>query len=185
MGAGAGARAVAGTRYVALLRAVNVGGNNLVPMAQLRAAFEDLGLDDVSTYIASGNVMFTGAGADLERRIEAGLSKRFGYDARVVLRSKARFAKTVASAPASWRRGDDRRRNVIFLKDGLTPKSVMAAIPSKPEVDEVAAGPGCVYVATPMDLRTQSGLPRFMGTPQYKQTTIRTFGTCERILALL
>jgi uncharacterized protein (DUF1697 family) len=74
-------------RYVAFLRAVNVGGRR-VSMDRLRAVFEELGFEGVSTYIASGNVVFDASGraADLERAIEAKLEQALGYEVVAYLR---------------------------------------------------------------------------------------------------
>ena len=80
-------------RYVALLRGINVGGKNAVPMPALKASFEDAGFREVRTYIQSGNVVFdapSASQADLTRRIEGILRKAFAhYEASVVLRSKS------------------------------------------------------------------------------------------------
>jgi uncharacterized protein (DUF1697 family) len=84
-------------RYVAFLRAVNVGGRR-VSMDRLRAFFEDLGFEGVSTYIASGNVVFDASGraAELERAIEEKLEQTLGFDVTTFLRraSDVRYAAT-------------------------------------------------------------------------------------------
>ena len=76
-------------RYVALLRGLNVGGHR-VKMARLRGLFEELGFDDVTTLIASGNVMFSTASGDLEAlcgRIEQHLAHGLGYEVATFIRS--------------------------------------------------------------------------------------------------
>jgi uncharacterized protein (DUF1697 family) len=87
-------------RYVAFLRAINVGGRR-VKMERLRAAFEDLGFEDVETHIASGNVIFTGTGgrAKLERRIEAGLERELGFDVMTFVRSAKQVAEIAGREP--------------------------------------------------------------------------------------
>jgi uncharacterized protein (DUF1697 family) len=88
----------AGVRYVAFLRAVNVGGRR-VSMDRLRALFEELGFAEVSTYIASGNLVFdaTGPAAGLERAIEAKLGEALGFGVTTFLRraSEVRHAASV------------------------------------------------------------------------------------------
>ena len=77
-------------RYVALLRGINVGGNNLIKMTALKTCFEKQGLLEVVTYIQSGNVVFgaaDGASDTLCGRIERALADAFRYDANVVLRT--------------------------------------------------------------------------------------------------
>lgn len=88
-------------RYVALLRAINVGGHT-VTMAQLRALFEELGFANVSTYIASGNVIFESAEAAdeaLEAQIERHLQQALGYEVTTFVRSVAELAAIAAYAP--------------------------------------------------------------------------------------
>ncbi|HKV99864.1 MAG TPA: DUF1697 domain-containing protein [Vicinamibacterales bacterium] len=86
------------TRYVAFLRAINVGGH-IVKMDALRKHFTSLGFDDVETFIASGNVIFrtrSNAAAALERRIEACLEERLGYEVKTFLRTDAEVAAIAA-----------------------------------------------------------------------------------------
>jgi uncharacterized protein (DUF1697 family) len=87
-------------RYVAFLRAVNVGGRR-VSMDRLRAVFEDLGFEQVSTYIASGNVLFeaTGRAAELERAIEMKLEKTLGFEVTTYLRRANDVRHTASEKP--------------------------------------------------------------------------------------
>ncbi len=90
------------SRYVALLRAINVGGHT-VKMDALRGLFSEVGLADVTTFIASGNVLFDAdaAGAALERRIEAHLGQALGYEVVTFVRSAAELAAVAAHRPFS------------------------------------------------------------------------------------
>ena len=83
------------SRYVALLRGINVGGRNKVPMAELRTAVEDVGHTDVTTYIQSGNVLFTSSKprASLEAGLERALERHFGFPLVVVVRSHAQLRR--------------------------------------------------------------------------------------------
>ncbi|GAB3684771.1 hypothetical protein GCM10025868_43060 [Angustibacter aerolatus] len=86
---------------MALLRAVNVGGRT-VPMADLRALAEGLGLDDVSTYIASGNLLFRSAHrspAAVRTLLEPALQERFGFAVETAVRSAARLREVVEGLP--------------------------------------------------------------------------------------
>ncbi len=88
-------------RYVAFLRAVNVGGR-VVKMDWLRSVFEDLGFSNVETFIASGNVVFetrSGAAAALEEKIEKRLGVELGYQVPVFLRTTAEVAEIAARRP--------------------------------------------------------------------------------------
>jgi uncharacterized protein (DUF1697 family) len=87
------------TRFVAFLRGVNLG-KRTVRSAELKAAFEAMGLADVKTLLASGNVAFTAADApELAARIEAALAQKFGFDIGTVLRSREQLRAMVAADP--------------------------------------------------------------------------------------
>ncbi len=88
-------------KYVAFLRAINVGGHT-VRMERLRALFEELGLSGVETFIASGNVIFDHQGesaAEIERRIEAYLLISLGYEVATFLRTPAELVVALAACP--------------------------------------------------------------------------------------
>ncbi|HEX2763348.1 MAG TPA: DUF1697 domain-containing protein [Allosphingosinicella sp.] len=88
-------------RLVALLRGINVGGRNLVPMAELKAMAAALGWDEPQTYIQSGNLVFKAAGsaAALERALEAALEQKPGIRTDVLVRTKAQWNAIVAANP--------------------------------------------------------------------------------------
>src|SRR3954469_8897968 len=136
-------------RYVALLRGINVGGNNLIKMTALKACFEKQGLLNVVTYIQSGNVVFGSeeAAADsLCGRIERALAATFRYDANVVLRMHEEMRRIVARAPKGFGTEPDKYRNdVIFLKAPLTAPVAMKSVLTAPGVDEADVGPGVLY----------------------------------------
>src|SRR5215831_1845373 len=125
-------------RYVALLRGINVGGNNLIKMAALKACFEAQGFRDVVTYLQSGNVVFTAGGqgaASLTERVEAALCATFKYPASVVLRSRKQIQDVVARAPRGFGTQPARYRyDVIFLKAPLTAPAAIEGFPIKPGV---------------------------------------------------
>ncbi len=88
-------------RYVAFLRAVNVGGR-IVKMDELRGLFAEVGLSEVETFIASGNVIFSTNATDaaaVERKIEAHLRKALGYDVPAMIRTIAEVAAAAAHRP--------------------------------------------------------------------------------------
>jgi uncharacterized protein (DUF1697 family) len=177
------------TKYVALLRGINVGGSNLIGMPALKACFESQGFRNVSTYIQSGNVLFTAARSSqpaLERRIEKGLSSTFGYEARVVLRSLQQLSATIENAPRGFGgRPAEYRYDVIFLKRPLTAGDAMPSVAVKPGVDRVFAGDGVLYASRLISKASQSRLSRIVGTPLYQNMTIRSWNTTVKLLELL
>jgi uncharacterized protein (DUF1697 family) len=118
-------------RYVAFLRAVNVGGH-VVKMDVLRRQFEALGLADVETFIASGNVIFASkaAPAALERRIERRLGDVLGYDVATFIRTDTEVAKIAAyEAFAKTKVATSRSLNVALLTkaiDAQTHRTILA-----------------------------------------------------------
>ena len=109
------------SRYVALLRGINVGGKNLIKMPALKACFEANGFEDVATYIQSGNVLFSSTGAkaaDLTERIEEMLAETFGYEATVVVRSRTQMRAVVERAPKGFGAEPAKYRYDVDLPEG-------------------------------------------------------------------
>ena len=176
--------------HVALLRGINVGGRNKVPMKDLLACV-DAGADyaDVATYIQSGNVVFTTENTDLrvmEIDLEVRIQDRFGFPVPVVVRSLAEMTATVESAPA-WFGGPDHRCDVIFLKHPLTADDAFDALPSPRDgVDHWGKGPaGCLYASRLTAQATKSRLGQIAASPIYPAITIRNWNTTTKLQSLL
>ena len=127
--------------WAALLRAVNVGGNNKLPMAELKGLCEGLGLVRVQTYIASGNVVFASerGEADLRGALEAAILQRYAKPLGILVRSAAELAEVVAGNPWSSRPGN---RVVAIFIDG--PLSLDGITGQRGEM--VKLGPRAIYV---------------------------------------
>ncbi len=176
------------SRFVALLRGINVGGQNPVAMPALKAFFEAQGFTDVATYIQSGNVVFSSGErrAALASRLEVGLAAAFGFPARVVLRSREQLRRVVDGAPAGFgARPALYRYDVIFLLEPLSAADALAAAPARPGVDAVSAGPGVLYFSRLVEKASQSRMSRIVALPMYQSMTIRNWNTTTRLLALL
>jgi uncharacterized protein (DUF1697 family) len=174
-------------KYVALLRAINVGGRNLIRMAELRACLEVRKFERVSTYIQSGNILFDSDAVDavvLTAAIERALSETFGREVPVFLRSHAQMKKVVASAPKTWKSAEF-RTNVAFLRPPLTAKHALTAIVATEGVDSLHAGDGVVYMSTLLARAGQSSLSKVVSKQIYGNITVRNFTTCQKILALM
>jgi uncharacterized protein (DUF1697 family) len=173
------------SRYVALLRGINVGGKNLIKMPALKACFEANGFEDVATYIQSGNVLFSSTGekaAELTQRIEAMLAEAFAYEATVVVRSRTQMRAVVERAPKGFGSQPAKYRyDAIFLKEPLTAKAAMTSVPTKPGVDEAHAGTGVLYFSRLTEKATQSRLNRIVASPIYPNVTIRNWNTTTKL----
>lgn len=181
-----------GSSFVALLRGINVGGNNPIRMTDLAECFRNAGYGDVDTYLQSGNVLFSAdqpadqkGGPKLEAKVEAILEKRFGIPLLVVIRSRDELAATIDAAPADH--GSPKlRSDVFFLKHPLTAEEALAEMPELREgVDSVAPGPGAIYFSRVAATATKTRIQKFMSMPVFQQMTVRTWGTCTRLLEKL
>jgi uncharacterized protein (DUF1697 family) len=174
-------------KYVALLRGINVGGNKLMKMAEVRDCLEGRDFTHVTTYIQSGNVLFESNRSEVAKLttlMEKALSGAFHHEVPAFLRSQSQMQKIVTQAPKEWRTGKSLRQNVAFLR-ALTAKSALAELDPKQGVDSVKAGDGVVYMSTLISRLGQSRFPRIVGTPMYANLTIRSYGTCRKILDLM
>jgi uncharacterized protein (DUF1697 family) len=173
-------------RHVALLRGINVGGNNIIKMADLKRSFEAMGFSDVETYIASGNVIFSAKSAQkpkLVKTIEAGLDRAFGYASRVVVVSDDDLELVVAEAPAGF--GDEPgkyRYDVLFVKAPLVAREALKEVPTKPGVDVAFAGKHALYFRRLISKASQSKLARVIQLPLYQNITIRNWNTTLKLL---
>jgi uncharacterized protein (DUF1697 family) len=176
-------------QYVALLRGINVGGNNLIKMTELKACFEKQGLADVSTYIQSGNVIFSadpGGAAALVARIERALGAAFDYEANVVLRTRKQMQEIVARAPKGFGTKPDKYRyDVIFLRPPLTAAAAIKSVPTAPGIDEAHAGSRVLYFSRLIAQASRSRLSKIVSSPIYKSVTIRNWNTTTKLLQMM
>jgi uncharacterized protein (DUF1697 family) len=177
------------SRHIALLRGINVGGKNIIRMADLRASFEAIGFTEVETYIQSGNVLFSSkpAGkAKLVMAIEKALSGAFRYTSRVVVVSARELELVVAQAPAGFgKRPDQYRYDVLFVKEPLTTAETLPQVPARPGVDEAHAGEHAIYFRRLISKASQSHLTKLVQRPVYQSLTIRNWNTTTKLLAMV
>lgn len=177
------------TPYVALLRGINVGGNNIIKMADLKAHFIRMNFTDVATYIQSGNVIFTSEETNISKlttNIEQELSKKFAYTSKIVLLNYQQLEETVENAPPEF--GEDPKKyryDVLFIKPPLTPQEAIKSISIKAGVDEVSCGNYAVYFSRLISKITQSHISRIVQLPIYQNITIRNWNTTTKLLSLM
>jgi uncharacterized protein (DUF1697 family) len=178
------------TSYLVLLRGINVGGKNSVPMARLRALLEELGYSDVSTYIASGNVILrsTKSPAEIKAEIEAALPRAFKLDTELVavlVLSHEQVRAVVRDKPAGFGEQPDTYFSDAVFLIGLDTAEAMAVFDPREGVDAVWPGKGVIYSQRLGAMRTKSRLNRIVGTPAYRSMTIRSWATTTALLDLL
>ena len=171
-------------RYVALLRGVNVGGRNKLPMADLRDIFAEAGCAAVQTYIQSGNVVFE-ATQDLAERVPEivtlAIRKRFDIETAVIVRSREELRQVADSNPFDTS-GDPRLLHVAFLQDTPGAESVTRLDPDRSPPDAFAVRGRNVYLHYP------NGVARSKLTNEYLAAQLQTVSTTRNwrtVLTLL
>jgi uncharacterized protein (DUF1697 family) len=169
------------TKQVALLRGVNVGGKNKVPMAELRTVFESLGYTEVTTLIQSGNVMFTARAAVTTKTLEHAIADRFGVETTVVLRTGPELERVVAANPFTG--GDVSKLHVGFFGTKPTAAVVRGFDAARFEPEEFAVHGREVYFHLP-DGMGRAKLPPALDRQLKVPVTVRNWNTVTKLVAL-
>jgi uncharacterized protein (DUF1697 family) len=156
-------------------------------MADLRECVEQLGHAGVRTYIASGNVLFESPernAAKLDEALERAIEERFALPVRVVVRSPREIRCIAESVPDAWLDAPQLRVTVGFLLRGADARKIAGGLAPREGIDELVTAPGALVWATRRDSLTRTGL-RLVGTPAYKQMTLRNLNTTLKLAELL
>lgn len=170
-------------RHIVLLRGVNLGSHNRVPMPKLRAALETAGFDDVRTYLQSGNVVLSSRGSPAEavRRV---IAKEFALDIAVVTRTRAAVAKVVAHNPLANVAKDPKRYQVSFC-DSKPSREVVRLIEDTAAPGEHVVVHGREIYAWHPDTIARSKLWALLAGQKLGVTaTARNWTTVEQLLEL-
>jgi uncharacterized protein (DUF1697 family) len=177
-----------GSRFLALLRGINVGGKNIISKGDLRECFESLGLVSVRTYIQSGNVLFRSTERSTSRLtalIEEGLSTRFSYKAQVVVLPHNRYKSAVAAAPDGWGTDDGQKHNAMFTLGGITANQFLDKLPPlKQEFETVTTAPGVIFWTVSKQHQSKTTMMKLAATDVYQHVTVRNHNTVFKLLAL-
>lgn len=177
-------------RYVVLIRGINVGGKNKMSMESLRTYLEELGFSDVSTYIASGNIIFSSdkSPAVIKEIVEKMMPEKFKLDSALIkalVLSHEQLKSVVDNKPKGF--GDEPdtyHSDAIFLID-IDIDSAMTVFAPREGVDKVWPGNGVIYSQRVSAERTKSRLNKIIATPLYQSMTIRSWNTTTKLLNLL
>jgi uncharacterized protein (DUF1697 family) len=173
--------------YVALLRGINVGGKNVLPMKDLAALFADAGCAGVKTYIQSGNVVFR-AGPSLARRVPKviadAISARFGIDAAVVTRT-AEELRAIAEANPFLRDGADvATLHVAFLADAPEAARVAALDPDRSPPDVFVVLGREIYLRCPNGFGPSKLTNAWFDSKLATTSTVRNWRTVLKLVDL-
>jgi uncharacterized protein (DUF1697 family) len=170
-------------RQVALLRGINVGGRNKVPMAELRSVVEKAGMTNVTTVLASGNVLFDADTDPAESAtvLEKAVGAAFGYDAAIHVVPIDTVRAAVEGYP--FPRLADRHAYAVFVTDPGTLRGIADAAPADSDLEHVRAGEGLLYWDVEKGATLSSPFGTLTGKKHAGIVTTRNLQTLEKILA--
>jgi uncharacterized protein (DUF1697 family) len=171
------------SRYIALLRGINVGGHNKVPMAALRDICESVGCTEVATYIQSGNVVLTSSldARKLRHALEAAITERLGVSPVVVVRTRQQLADVIAGNP--FDKADPDHLHVAFLSEQPDASQVagLAELDHPPE--DIAVLGTEAYFHLPNGLG-RAKIPELFGRRVKTPATVRNWRTVNKLLQM-
>jgi uncharacterized protein (DUF1697 family) len=172
--------------WIALLRGINVGGHNKIPMAELRKACGEIGFADVATYIQSGNVVFRAQGSakQVAEKLRAVIAERFGCDVPVVLRTVGELERVAGANPFLDQGADVSRLHVGFLLDEPAQSRVsgMPAQPPGPEEFRVVGAD--VYLHYPEGMGTSKLTTAYFDRALGTTMTARNWRTVNKLVEM-
>ena len=176
--------------YVILLRGINVGGKNSVPMADLRKCLEEQGFSNVSTYIASGNVILQSdkSANDVKTQIEEVLPENFKLDdgfVKVLVLTHNQLQVIIENKPKGFGEQPEKYHSDVIFLMGIDSAQAINVFKPREGVDQVWAGHGVIYSQRLSSQRTKSRLNKIMETPLYKSMTIRNWNTTSKLHEML
>ncbi len=172
---------------IALLRGINVGGKNRLPMKDLAAMFVDAGCDDVRTYIQSGNVLFRTEptrGEDIPSLISASILSHFGYQVPVVARGARELEAIVQANPFVEGGAETDKLHVVFLADLPDAEHVGALDPDRSPPDEFAVRGREIYLHCPNGLARSKLTNSYFDSRLSTISTMRNWKTVRKLLEL-
>jgi len=173
--------------YIALLRGINVGGNNKVDMKQLKAAFLQAGFSKVRTYINSGNVIFASARseAELAFECEAIIYKTFALNIAVALVTAEELAEALSHAPGWWGKDEEAKHNAIFVIPPATAQTVFDEMGGiKPEYESIAFHGKVIFWSAPLATFSRTRYGSIAKRSTYQHVTVRNENTTRKLAEL-
>lgn len=175
-------------RYIALLRGVNVGGNNKISMKELKECFEQAGYQNVSTYINSGNVLFDSAEGErltLIKKCEDIIRERFGFPVGLTVIAAPALKDALGHAPAWWDFDPEAKHNAIFVIPPATAEEIITEVgKAKPEYEQVDHYKELIFWSAPLETFSRTRWSKIVGSRAYKSVTIRNAKTAKKLLEL-
>jgi uncharacterized protein (DUF1697 family) len=170
---------------IALLRGINVGGKNKLPMRDLAGLFEDAGCGNVRTFIQSGNVIFTAKASVSEALagvVASKIEQRFGYRVPVILRTAQQLLDVVSNNPFP---DEHDMLHVMFLADRPSPAKISALDPNRSAPDAFIVRGREVYLQLPNGIRDTKLTNAWFDSKLSTVSTCRNWRTVSKLLAMM
>lgn len=166
-------------KYIALLRGINVGGNRKVEMKKLKALFESLGYNNVSTYINSGNVIFEASKRPQQKKIGSDLEKEFGFAIQVLLKTEKEMQKIATAIPNDWHNNIAQKTDVAYLFKEVDYKKIIEELPIEKDFIDIRYVPGALFWNVKRKNYNKSHLNKLISHKAYKFMTLRNINTAR------
>lgn len=173
--------------HVALLRGINVGGKNTLPMKDLARMFADAGCTNVRTYIQSGNVIFEApAGAPgITELVKAKIEKRFGYRIPVILRTSQQLLKIIRDNPFLAAGADQKALHVYFLADLANARAIGTLDPGRSAPDAFHVRGQEIYLHLPNGMGRSKLTNTYFDSKLSTTCTARNWATVLKLAAMM
>lgn len=171
-------------KYLALLRGINVGGNNLIKKEELKACFVAAGLESVLTYIQSGNVLFKSVEKDkqkLAKKIQNELKKFLKNDIQLVIFDEAQYSKMLEACHSGWGENPEQKHNALFFLEDI-PKAKDLFPKIDLHYEEVTFAEGVIFWSGSKEHYNKTSYTKeLVKSPIYKKVTIRNSNTSLKL----
>lgn len=174
-------------RYVALLRGINVGGNMMIKMTDLKSSFEKLGFKNVATYINSGNLAFDAPKAAEEKictKIEKAIEKDFGLSIQIMVRDQAAIKDVLENNPFDGQYETHKQMHVLFLKDEMPKDKQEVLITENTENEKFAVRNREIYALLKLGVADSLLGKGFIEKKLKVRTTGRNWRTVQKLAEL-
>jgi uncharacterized protein (DUF1697 family) len=174
--------------HVALLRGINVGGKNLLPMKELAAIFTAAGCSNVKTYIQSGNVVFTAPQKvlkDLPARIGADIKARFGHQPPVIVRSREELEDAILNNPFLRAGKPEETLHLFFLADHPSPDRLARLEPDRSPPDLFTPRGRDIYLHLPNGAGNTKLTNAWIDSRLATVSTLRNWRTVLKLLEMM
>ncbi|QQS18643.1 DUF1697 domain-containing protein [Candidatus Saccharibacteria bacterium] len=172
-------------KYVALLRGINVGGNKKVPMAELKACFEQAGFSAVSTYINSGNVVFESAKIPDEIVLHKKLEITFGFSPAMLILDADHICRIAEAIPEGWQNDTLQKSDVAYLFPEADDATIAMKLGCNSDIETAVYTKGALLFSIDRKNQSRSSLLRVIGTPLYQFMTVRNVNTARKLAELV